>query len=230
MQKDTKPTTKPTQAFLRVSEIKEDTMIMDDGTMRAIVAVSSTNFDLKSEEEQNALIFSYQRFLNSLDFGIQIIMQSRRMEIGDYVEKLKELSSKQTNELLKVQTNEYIDFINKLVENANITNKSFYVVIPLSLSIYPQAASGGVLSSITKLFGGGGSTRELSQKLENFAKFKQMLEERVLSVTNNLSSVGLRAVRLRTEEVIELLYNTYNFGAGPLVDPSKLSDIKIIEN
>lgn len=223
MQKEKPQIAKPTQAFLRISEIKDDTLIMDDGTLRAILAVSSTNFDLKNESEQNALIYSYQRFLNSLDFPIQILMQSRRMEVGEYLAKLKDYAVKQTNELLRMQTTEYINFIAQLVENANITNKNFYVIVPWSGSIFPSTG-GGFLS---KLLGGGGQTKNLQAKLENFAKYKNLLNERVTSVSSNLSSAGLRVMRLKSEEIVELLYNSYNFDAAPLIDASKLQDIKL---
>ncbi len=223
MQKEKPQIAKPTQAFLRISEIKDDTLIMDDGTLRAILAVSSTNFDLKNESEQNALIYSYQRFLNSLDFPIQILMQSRRMEVGEYLAKLKDYAVKQTNELLRMQTTEYINFIAQLVENANITNKNFYVIVPWSGSIFPSTG-GGFLS---KFLGGGAQTKNLQAKLENFAKYKNLLNERVTSVSSNLSSAGLRVMRLKSEEIVELLYNSYNFDAAPLIDASKLQDIKL---
>ena len=148
--KSTKPTMKSTQSFLRISEIKNDVVVLDDGSLRAVVAVSSTNFDLKSQDEQNSIIFNFQRFLNSLDFPVQILMQSRKMEIGGYLEKLKRLAEKQTNELLRVQTEEYTEFIARLIENASIMNKNFYVIIPLGESIFPAAA--GMFS---KIFGGG---------------------------------------------------------------------------
>lgn len=224
MQKETKATAKSTQAFLRMSEIKEDTVIMNDGTLRAILAVSSTNFDLKSEEEQTALIYNYQRFLNSLDFPVQILMQSRKMEIGEYIEKLKHLAERQTNELLKVQTSEYIEFINRLVENANIMNKNFYLIIPYSQSINPP--SKGFFAKLFK----ANQTVELGEKLERFKKYGEFLNERVNSATANLSALGLRGIRLRTEEIIELYYNSFNFESGPLIDASKLGDIKILES
>lgn len=115
----------PTQQFLKLTEIRDDMIIMSDGTLRSVLEVSSTNFDLKSEEEQNALIYSYQRFLNSLEFHIQILIQSRQMDISQYLDKLKGLMSKQTNELLRMQTGEYIDFIDRLVESANVMKKNF---------------------------------------------------------------------------------------------------------
>ena len=128
MKKDNKAKVKTTQSFLKMSEIKNDTVVLENGQLRAVIAVSSTNFDLKSQDEQNSIIFNFQRFLNSLDFSIQILMQSRKMEVGGYIEKLKKLAQKQTNELLRVQTTEYIEFINRLIENASIMNKNFYII------------------------------------------------------------------------------------------------------
>jgi hypothetical protein len=223
MQKKNKQLGKSTQSFLRMSEIKNDTVVLDDGTLRAILVVSSTNFDLKSQEEQEAIIFNYQRFLNSLDFTVQILMQSRKMEIGSYVDKLKKIAEKQTNELLRVQTVEYIEFVSRLIENASIMNKNFYVIVPLGKSITP-----GPTGFLTKIFGGG-KTKETQERIENFEKAKQELDTRVLSVSSNLSSVGLKAVRLKTEEIIQLYYNSYNFESGPVIDPKSLAEIKITE-
>ena len=223
MEKKNKGGAKSTQSFLRIAEIKNDTVVVDDGTLRAILAVSSTNFDLKSQDEQNSIIFNFQRFLNSLEYPIQILMQSRRMEIGNYLEKLKRLAEKQTNELLRVQTIEYIEFINRLIENASIMNKNFYLVVPLGRSIFPKAP--GFFSRVF----GGGKTKEAMQRIENFEKAKEELDTRVNAVTANLGGVGVRGVRLKTEEIIQLYYNSYNFEAGPIIDPSQLKDIKMIE-
>jgi hypothetical protein len=208
---------------LRLSEIKNDTLVMDDGTLRAILAVSSTNFDLKSQDEQNSIIFNFQRFLNSLDFPVQILMQSRKMEIGNYLEKLKRIAEKQTNELLRVQTLEYVEFINRLIENASIMNKNFYVIVPLGESITPAAA--GFLSS----FFGNGKAKETKERIENFEKAAEKLAIRVSAVMSNLSGVGIKSQRLKTEEIIQLFYNSYNFESGPIIDPSKLNDMQIVE-
>ncbi len=214
----------PTQSFLKLSEIRDDTIIMEDGTLRAVLTVSSTNFDLKSEEEQNALIYSYQRFLNSLEFHIQILLQSRKMDIAEYTEKLKGIMDRQTNELLRMQTGEYIEFINRLVESANVMNKNFYVIVPYEMSVKATAA-GGIFS---KIFGTG-QVKQLEAKSKAFLDYRKALDERASSVASNLSSAGLRVVRLNTDQLIELVYNSYNFGAGPTIDASQLPKVTITE-
>lgn len=211
----------PTQQFLAVSEIRDDVIILKNGSLRAVLAVSSTNFDLKSEEEQNALIYGYQRFLNSLEFHVQILMQSRKMDIADYTEKLKVKMAQQTNELLKMQTSEYIDFIDRLVESANVMNKNFYVIVPYSESINPNP-----VSFFSKLLGTG-KVKEIADREANFAQARKVLDERTNTVENNLASSGLRVVRLNTDQLIELVYNSYNFAAGPSIDASQLSKITI---
>ncbi len=214
---------KPTQTFLRIAEIKGDTLIMEDGTIRAILAVSSTNFDLKSQDEQNALIYNYQRFLNSLEYPIQILMQSRKMDIGDYTEGLKRIMEKQTNELLRMQTSEYIEFIDRLVESANVMNKNFYCIVSYQQSVKPTA--GGFFSKLL----GGGQVAKVSERETNFDKYKLLLDDRVSSVSSNLASIGLRVVRLTTEQIIELLYDSYNFSTGPSIDASQLPNVTITE-
>ncbi len=223
MRNKKKPQGKATQSFLRMAEIKNDTVVLDDGSIRAVVAVSSTNFDLKSQEEQDSIIFNFQRFLNSLDFPIQILMQSRKIEIGNYIEKLKRLAEKQTNELLRVQTNEYVEFINRLVENASIMNKHFYIIIPLGQNIFPKAS--GFFSRVF----GNGRAREAAQRIENFERAKEQIDNRVNAVISNLSGVGVRGARLKTEEIIQLYYNSYNFDNAPVIDPSKLDEMKVFE-
>ncbi len=223
MRNKKKPVGKATQSFLRISEIKSDTVVLDDGSLRAIVGVSSTNFDLKSQEEQDSIIFNFQRFLNSLEFSIQILMQSRKMEIGSYLEKLKRLAEKQTNELLRVQTTEYIEFINRLIENASIMNKHFYIIVPLGENIFPKAA--GFLSRLL----GNGKAKEASARIENFERAKEQIDNRVSSVISNLSGVGVKGVRLTTEEIIQLYYNSYNFENAPAIDPSQLGEMKIAQ-
>ena len=145
------------------------------------------------------------------------------MEIGSYLEKLKKLAEKQTNELLRVQTNEYIEFISRLIENASIMNKNFYIVVPLGESIFPKAA--GFMSSVF----GKGKEKQVTQRIENFEKAKEKLDNRATSLSSNLSGIGIRAERLKTEQIIQLYYNSYNFESGPLISPGELKEIKLSE-
>jgi len=119
-----------TQRYLDFAGVHDDTLILKNGGIRAILEVSSINFNLKSEDEQNAIIYSYQRFLNALNFPTQILVKSKKLDIDLYLENLKEKQRHQQNELLKRQMEEYIEYIAKLVEYADIMEKKFYVVIP----------------------------------------------------------------------------------------------------
>ncbi len=220
----TKTSSTPTQQFLMLSEIRDDLIIMNDGTLRCVLAVSSTNFDLKSEEEQNALVFSYQRFLNSLEFHVQILMQSRKMDIADYTEKLKGFIEKQTNELLRMQTQEYVDFIDRLVESANVMNKNFYVIVSFDTSVNPA------VTSIFSRWFGSGKTQAITDREANIMAYKKQLEERCNTVTSSLASCGLRVVKLTTDQLIELVYNSYNFSSGPSIDAAQLGSSTTIKN
>ncbi|QQS22673.1 hypothetical protein IPM19_03515 [bacterium] len=215
----------PTQQFLRLAEIRDDLIVMDNGTLRTVLAVSSTNFDLKSEEEQNALIYSYQRFLNSLEFHVQILIQSRKMDIAEYTEKLRVMMEKQNNELLRMQTQEYIEFIDRLVETANVMSKNFYVIVPYDTSINPTN-----ISIFSKIFGTG-KTKAITDRESNLKTYKKQLDERTNTVAAALGSSGLRVVKLTTDQLIELVYNSYNFASGPSIDASQLgkADIKNIQ-
>jgi hypothetical protein len=223
MRKKKLATGKNTQSFLRMSEIKNDCVVLDDGTMRAVVTATSTNFDLKSQEEQDGIIFAFQRFLNSLEFPVQILMQSRKMEIGGYLDKLKKMAEKQTNELLRVQTLEYVEFISRLIENASIMNKNFYIIVPIGTSILPKAP--GFVSSLF-----GGQTKATKKRIENFEKEKADLDLRVDAIMANLGGMGIKGERLKTEEIIQLYYNSFNFDSGPTIDPTKLSEMKVAES
>ncbi len=221
-----KKSAKSTQSYLKLSDIKSGVMIMDSGVYCAIVAVSSTNFSLKSKEEQDALIFGYQNFLNSLDFEIQILMQSRKMDIHVYLEEVRKVMERQTNELLRIQTQEYVEFISKLVDNASIMNKNFYVIIPhnVGIDLSGGGSKGGFFSG---LFGKKNPVTEASKKSVHFEAEKQKLERKVNSVIGGLSGLGLKSIQLNTEQITELLYNSYNFDAGPLIDTQNLEDIKL---
>lgn len=193
-----------TQEYLDIAEIKDDTVIMKDGTIRAVLLVSSINFALKSEDEQNAVIDSYVRFLNNLSFTLQIVIQSRELNIDNYLDYLKGKEKEQTNKLLKAQTGEYMDYIRELTSLGKIMNKRFYVVVPYDPATDKHK---GFFSSFKDAVRPA-SLIILKEKI--FARYGEMLNRRVDSVFAGLESMGVAVVRLDTQGLIELYYKTYN--------------------
>lgn len=191
--------TNTTQSFVPIKEIKDGIIIRDDGVLCAVILVSTLNFSLKSQDEREAILYQFQSLLNSLEVGIQILIQSRRLNIAPYIKYLKELYLKQDIELLKLQTREYISFIEEFTELNKIMTKQFFIVIPYS----PITTTKNNLSFFKK-------NPSIRQKA--FEENKSQLLQRLSFVQNNIRSLGLRAVQLGTEEVIELLYQTFNPG------------------
>lgn len=187
-----------TQKNLLFKSIKDGVVVMKDGSLRAILMVNSINFNLKSQGEQTSLLRSYQNFLNSLTFPIQIVVQSRTLDLDNYLKKLEAVSKIQNNELLQTQTEEYISFVRELIGMANIMSKNFYIVIPYTQSIQEK---GGLIS---KLFHRSTGTTS------HFTEANDELLRRAGLVSNTLSSLGLSSALLNTEELIDLFYTTYN--------------------
>ena len=192
-----------TQQFLEIEEIKEGLIVLKNKTVKGVLMVSSLNFALKSADEQAATIYHFQSFLNSLDFPLQIIVQSRRLNITGYLEKLKGLEAKQTNELLKTQTKEYRKFIQELIAGSSIMAKSFFVVVPFSLIEVPD------IKTIKGLFGKKkASPTPLPD--EQFQRCKTQLWQRMGFVAMGLRRCGLQCVSLNTSELIELFWSLYH--------------------
>lgn len=196
-----------TQSFLAIKDVREDFIITPDGGLRAVVAVSSTNFVLKSQQEQDAILARYQSFLNSLEFPIQILMQSRKLDIHGYLLKIQERLSEQTNELLRLQTEEYIEYVKKLLEIGNIMNKSFYVVVPFNST---DSVKSGLVDRFKSFINPGQTVSMSNQRLQQGS---EVINDRVGRVMAELSAIGLRTVRLKTQELVELLYDSYNIGS-----------------
>ncbi|MDD3480919.1 MAG: TraC family protein [Patescibacteria group bacterium] len=188
-----------TQAYLPISEIKEGVVLLRDGSLRSVLIVSSVNFALKSEQEKDAIISSYQGFLNSLNFPIQIVANSRKLDLTRYIESVRGLGNSQDNPLLKIQTQEYANFIEKLLEYSNIMEKRFYVVVPY----FPAGVdvTGGVRDMMK---------RKKPELAGTFSENKKKLLSRVDRVTEGLASVGLRCSPLETKDLLELYYTSYN--------------------
>jgi hypothetical protein len=193
-----------TQQFLDIAEVKDDCVVMRDGTLRGVIMVSSINFALKSEDEQNAIIASYVSFLNNIDFPIQIVIQSRELNIEDYIDSLKKKEKEQTNELLKMQTSEYINYVNELIAMSKIMNKRFYVVVPYDpLSDKHK----NFFASFLDVFK---PAVLLKVKDDKFQKRRSDLMKRMENIIAGLSSMSLNTAILDTQSLIELYYNTYN--------------------
>ena len=193
-----------TQQALDIAEIKEDTIVMKDGSIRAILLVSSINFALKSEDEQDAIIASYVSFLNNINFPIQIVVQSRRFNIEAYIEDLKEKAKEQTNELLKNQTEEYIKYVQELVSMGNIMNKKFYISVPYHPLSDEHKSFFQSLMDVFK------PVQLVKLREKKFKQYQEELQRRVENVSSGLRSIGLNSARMDTQSLIELFYNTYN--------------------
>lgn len=187
-----------TQQFLEIEDIKEGVLILKDKSLRGILVVSSLNFALKSAEEQEAIIYQFQNFLNSLDFSIQIYVQSRKLNITGYIEKLKELEREQTDELLKIQTREYIKFIESLLAESSIMTKNFYIVVPFVPVLVPGMRGKKPKEKITTLSD------------EEFQRAKVQLWQRMEFVAQGLRRCGLFCAPLNTTELIELFWSIFH--------------------
>lgn len=192
-----------TQHYLSIAEIKDDVIVTKGGGLRAALMVSSINFDLKSQKEQDAIIYSYQDFLNSLDFEIQILITSRKLNINNYLEMLRQRAKEHTNELLRLQTEEYVNYIQELVQLSNIMSKIFYIIIPFS----PVEAKQGFFNKIQAAFK---PQEVVKHNRDEFQKYKSQLWQRVNHVMMSLHGAGIYMAPLNTQELIELFYNTYN--------------------
>ncbi|MDP3764719.1 MAG: TraC family protein [bacterium] len=198
--------TSSTHQLIETKEIKDGLVVLKNGGLRAILMVSSINFALKSSEEQEAIIDRFQGFINSIDFPVQILVQSRKLDISEYLKFLNERIGIQTNELLKIQTSEYINFIQELIKLTNVMSKFFYVIIPLST--VAVLATGFFSKFFSKNKKGVQDQKDL-----NFETQKNTIQQRVDQVTSLLSSMGLKAIPLEKEALIELLYTSYNPGS-----------------
>lgn len=197
-----------TQNFVPIQEIRDGIVILKNGGMRSIVLASSLNFALKSSDEQNSIMMQFQNFLNSLDFSVQIFVQSKKLDIRPYIALLEERYKEQVTDLMKIQVREYIEFIRTFVESTNIMSKSFFVVIP-----YDPAIIGSRDNPLSKVLPGKkNDSSESNAANESFQEYRSQLEQRVAVVEQGLVRCGIRAAELGTEEVVELFYKIFNPG------------------
>ena len=218
-----------TQSTLLISELRDNVVIMKDGSFRAVVACKSINFDLMSDMEREGVEYSYQNFLNSLKFTTQILIRSQKVDIGPYIEKLSEIRRNNDNMLLGVLMDDYINFIDILSQEANIMDKSFFVIIPYYTSVDAEKAlqqTKNFFKSFTK-----SKTPPVTRiDRATYDKALSELTNRVDSVMSGLFQIGIHSVRLNTKELAELYYNFNNPDTAvrePLVDFSKLATMYV---
>ena len=198
---------KATQEFVPIKEIRDGIIVLKNGDLRAIVLANSVNLSLKSDDEQKATILQFQNFLNTLDFSIQMSVQSRKLDIRPYLLLLEERIKVQTEPLIKLQTKEYIEFIRNFTETVNIMTKTFFVVVP-----YTHVSLQSDTNIFSKLFSRKNQAKQDIAKEEDFEEKRSQLEERVGVIQQGLSRCGIKSAQLGTEEAVEVFYKVFNPG------------------
>jgi hypothetical protein len=196
-----------TQRYLQFSEVHDDTLVLKNGGLRAVLDIQSVNFNLKSEAEQGALISSYQGFLNALNFPVQIQVRSRKLDIDAYIADLKNRQGKIENDLLREQMVDYTDFIQRLVEYSDIMEKKFFVVVPLDpIRSQNKSVWAGFLNYIQP----EDTVANIMTRKREFKDLKKELDSRVNTVKTALENCGLGVTQLKTEQIIQIFYQAYN--------------------
>ena len=198
-----KSTASSTQEHLPIAGIQDHVVIMNDASLRAVLKVEPINFELKSDNEQNSIIYSYQSFLNSLEFPIQIVVQSKKLDLERYLMKLDQSKKNITNDLLRIQTEDYVDFVRRLISVANIMAKRFYVIVS-----YTGVNTANALSGITNMFHHGPTGPLLDQ--DQFNRYQAETLNRANLIGNGLGRIGMKVSLLDTQQLIELFYTIYN--------------------
>lgn len=195
-----------TQQLVFISEIRDNVLLLKDGSLRIIIEVSAINFELRSEDEQIAIIQNFQRFINSVDFPLQIVLISRRLSIDTYLKLTAEATNQLDNELLRIQAAEYMKFIKDLSALTNIMSKKFYIVVPFYIFEAPTKA--GIIRSLKSAVSPASSIKELSD--ERFAVYKNQIMQRAELIFGGLVGLGIRTRLLARDELIDMFYNLYN--------------------
>ncbi len=191
------------QDFVAIRDIRDGIVILKNGQLCKVLLASSVNFALKSQDEQKAILFQFQNFLNTLDFSLQIYVQSRRLNIEPYLAMLAERKDNQDNDLMRIQLREYIEFIRTFVHEVDVMSKNFFVIVPYT----PTKLNLG--KSFTSMLSQGRMTSQSDNTLE---EQRLQLEQRQAVVEQGLNRIGVRTIALQTDELVELYYHTYNPG------------------
>lgn len=204
---------KPTQDFIPIKDIRNGVIVLNNGDLRMILMTSSLNFGLKSVDEQAAIIIQFQNFLNSIEFPIQIFIQSKRLDIRPYIKMLEDREKLQLIDAMKIQTHEYIGFIREFTSKTNIMSKTFFVVIPYSgIKRIGKLGGGGILGRLFPGKSSGEEKKQTTEEKQDFEEARVQLEQRVAIVEQGLARCDIRTTRIGTEEITELFYRKFNPG------------------
>ena len=203
--------TQSTKQLVEVANIIDNVVLLKNGSLRAVIEVSALNFELRSEGEQIAILQNFQRFVNSIDFPLQIVVHSRKLNIDEYLKLIDQSSSELTNELLKIQAVEYGKFIKELSDLSNIMSKKFYIVVPFY--VFEAPSKSGITQSIKSIFKPSAVVKELTP--EQLETYRSQLLQRTELIFDGLIGMGLKAKTLEKEDLMNLFYGLYNPGSKP---------------
>jgi len=207
-----------TKQLVTVSNIIDNIVLLKNGSLRSVIEVSAINFELRSEGEQIAILQNFQRFMNSIDFPLQIVINSRKLNIDEYIKLIEQSSNELTNELLKIQATEYSKFVKELSDLSNIMSKKFYIVVPFY--VFETPSKSGIVQSFKSIFKPSTVMRELTP--EQLETYKSQLLQRTELIFDGLIGMGLKAKTLEMDDLMNLFYGLYN--------PSSKSDFKNTED
>lgn len=219
VQKTTVQERASTLDFMQVDEIRDSVVVLKEGQMRAILSVSSANFALKSTKEQDVIISTFQGVLNSLEEPIQIVVQSRKLDLTNYIDRLKRLEDEQTNDLLKLKMQEYITYIQQMIQQINIMSKQFYVMVGFE----PIQINNDTFSRLQRVFS---PARFVRQDEEKFKHNRGIVMSKAENLAGKLRQLDLNVRILKTEEIIGLMYNSYN---PDTLESVRISDVGALD-
>lgn len=198
-----------TQEHLDILEVKNNLVILKNGTSCAVLETTAVNFDLLSEIEQDAIIAAFSMLLNSITFPIQITLRSKRLDISKYIEKVYNVETKITDPLLKRQAESYRKFVQEVIKQNEVLSKQFYVVIPMLQSTFAFEPGSGPFDWVLKLF--GTHTKRVDVDIEKTIKEAETnLAPKIAHIIGEFNRLGIRTKQLTTQEIVELYFDIYN--------------------
>ena len=206
-----------TKQLVEIADIQDNVVLLKNGSLRAVIEVSAINFELRSEPEQMGILQNFQNFLNSIDFPLQMVINSRELNMDEYIKLVDQTVETTQNELMKIQGAEYSKFIKELLELSHIMSKKFYIVLPFY--IYETPAKSGILKSFKSILNPAGTVKQINKS--EIETYRTQLMQRVDLVVDGLVSLGLKTTLLEQQDLTNLFYELYNPGEKPLSAPAE---------